>query len=78
MFALMLRECLCVRSCSWSRLEVFVIVTMDGYAAVVGDGSRHRGCSRHDACCWVVTQDGVCGFAIFPPATEDVDLSVTH
>lgn len=51
---------------------------MDGYAAVVGDGSRHRGCSCHDACCWVVTQDGVCGFAIFPPAAEDVDLSVTH
>lgn len=57
---------------------VFVIVAVDGDAAVVGDRPRHGRHTCDDACCWVVTQDGVCRFAILPSAAEDEDLPVAH
>lgn len=66
--------CICLQSVP----VVLVIVAMDGYTAVVGDRPRH-GCNPcDDACCRVVTQDGVGCFAIFPSATKDEDLTVAH
>jgi len=61
---------------SW--LIVLVIVAVDGYTAVVGDGSRHGRNSCDDTRCRVVAQDRVRGFTVFPPATENEDLSVAH
>ncbi len=77
--------CSPVRECGWSACfylwsgpVVLVIVAVDGYAAVVGDRPRHGCHSCDDACCRVVTHDGVCCLAVFPSATEDEDLPVAH
>lgn len=72
---------LCVRSLCvhlGSEPVVFIGVAVDGHAAVVGDGPRH-GCYAHDnARRWVVTQDGVRGFAVFSSAAKNEDLPVAH
>lgn len=57
---------------------VFVIVAVDGYAAVVRDWPRHCRHACDDARCGVITQDGVCCVAVFPSAAEDEDLPVAH
>lgn len=62
----------------WSEPVVFIGVAVDGHAAVVGDGPRHGRYAHDDARRWVVTQDGVCGFAVFSSAAENEDLPVAH
>lgn len=57
---------------------VLVIEAMNGYAAVVRDATGHRSHPCDDACRWVITHDGVRCFAVFAPATQDEDLTVTH
>lgn len=61
----------------WSSV-VFIGVAVDGHAAVVGDGPRHGRYAHDNARRWVVTQDGVCGFAAFSSAAENEDLPVAH
>lgn len=52
--------CFCVCVCVGSGpVEELLVVTVDGDTAVVGDGARHGGHPGDDACCRVVTQDGV-------------------
>lgn len=43
---------------------------------MVGDGSRHGGHPRDDACGRVVAQDGVGGVAVLPSAAQDEDLPI--
>lgn len=73
-------ECACVCLCiySWSRLIVLFVVAVDGHTAMVRDWPRHGSHSRDDACCWVITEDGVCGLTVFPSAAKDEDLAVAH
>lgn len=81
MFSSERQRVLCVGTlsvCLRSEPVVLVIVAVNGYTAVVGDWPRHGGHPCDDACRWVVTQDGVGGFAIFPSSTEDEDLTVAH
>lgn len=61
-----------------SGLVVLVVVAVDGYAAVVGDGPRHGRHPCDDARRRVVAQDGVCGVTVLPSAAEDEDLTVAH
>lgn len=73
--------CVCVFLrcvCLWSEPVVFIGVAVDGHATVVGDGSRHGRYAHDDARRWVVTKDGVRGFAAFPSAAKDEDLPVAH
>lgn len=62
----------------WSEPVVFIGVAVDGHAAVVGDGPRHGRYAHDNARCWVVTQDGIRGFAGFSSAAKNKDLPVAH
>lgn len=66
----------CASPRSRSELVVLVIVAVNGDATMVGDGSRHGGHPRDDACGRVVAQDGVGGLAVLPSAAQDEDLPV--
>lgn len=71
--------CVCIQCASlWSQPVVLVIVAVDGYTAVVGDRPWHGCHTCDDACCRVITQDGVCCFTIFPSATKNKDLTIAH
>lgn len=56
----------------------FLIVAVDGDAAVVGDGAGHGGHARDDAGGGVVAQDGVRGLPVLPSPPQNEDLSVAH
>lgn len=72
-------QCMCFL-CVHLRSEpvVFLGVAVDGHAAVVGDGPRHGRYAHDNSCRWVVTQDGVRGFAVFSSAAKNEDLPVAH
>lgn len=68
-----------MRACAFGLLLVILlIVSMYGNTAMVGNGPGHGSHSCDDARCRVVTQNGVCCFAIFFSAAKDKDLTITH